>query len=81
MTDFVDPLEEPYAADRAAATPPDAGAEEAFEARREAERREAENEAAETRPGPSPDAADGTQVTSASEGDALDPTTPVDNLE
>lgn len=76
MTDFVDPLEEPFARDRQARTPLDPDVQEALDERIEAEHREAEDaEAGEA------DAVDGSVVTSASEGDPLDPTTPVDNLE
>lgn len=78
MTDFVDPLEEPLAYD------PDprqaqAFAEQDAEAERQArefadeDKREADEEQSA--------AHDGTEVTSASEGEPLDDSTPVDNLE
>ena len=65
MTDFVDPLEEPFDADRDA-RPLDPDVDDALVDSSEADRQAAE---------------DGTKVTSASEGDPLDETTPVDNWE
>jgi hypothetical protein len=65
MTDFVDPLEEPFDADRGA-EPLDPDVDDARVDSSDADRQAAE---------------DGTKVTSASEGDPLDETTPVDNWE
>ena len=65
MTDFVDPLEEPFDADRDP-RPLDPDVDDASVDSSEADRQAAE---------------DGTKVTSASEGDPLDETTPVDNWE
>ena len=75
VTDFVDPLEEPFAQDRDPRPPLDPDLEEELD---DADRQAAEEGAM---PGASPDARDGSEVTSASEGDPLDETTPVDNLE
>ena len=61
----MDPLEEPLDADRDA-RPLDADVDDALVDSSEADRQAAE---------------DGTKVTSASEGDPLDETTPVDNWE
>ncbi|QEO13863.1 hypothetical protein FLP10_05065 [Agromyces intestinalis] len=85
MTDFVDPLEEPFDFDRNPRGALDPNAEAAYAAELEAERRDAEDTDAD----PDLDAdvdvdvdgVEGTTVTSASEGDPLDPETPVDNLE
>ena len=66
MTDFVDPLEEPLDLDRDRRRPLDPDVDEALVDSAEADRQAAE---------------DGTKVTSASEGDPMDETTPVDNLE
>ena len=66
MTDFVDPLEEPLDLDPDGRRPLDPDVDEALVESAEADRQAAE---------------DGTKVTSASEGDPLDETTPVDNLE
>ena len=66
MTDFVDPLEEPLDLDRDPDRPLDPDVDEALVDSAEADRQAAE---------------DGTKVSSASEGDPLDETTPVDNLE
>jgi hypothetical protein len=66
MTDFVDPLEEPFDADRDPRPPLDPDVDDARVDSSEADRQAAE---------------DGTKVTSASEGDPLDETTPVDNWE
>ena len=66
MTDFVDPLEEPLDLDRDPRQPLDPDVDEALVDSAGADRQAAE---------------DGTKVTSASEGDPMDETTPVDNLE
>ncbi|UOE44097.1 hypothetical protein [Agromyces larvae] len=79
MTDFVDPLEEPLGFDRDPRGALDPNAEEAYAAELEAERREAED--TEDAAAEGTGAEDGSVVTSASEGDPLDPETPVDNLE
>ncbi|MBT2516330.1 hypothetical protein J7E29_02685 [Streptomyces sp. ISL-90] len=75
MADFVDPIKEPLKThlDRDADAPldPDLDNDDVLTSA-EADRRAA---AAGTKP------EDGTEVTSASEGDPLDDTTPVDNLE
>ena len=78
MTDFVDPLGEPLSYDRDPRqarefAEEDAEAEEL--AREYAEEDEREGEAERSA------AQDGTEVTSASEGEPLDESTPVDNLE
>ena len=78
VTDFVDPLEEPFAQDRDPRPPLDPDVEDELVDSADADRQAAEEG---TRPGDSPDARDGSEVTSASEGDPLDDTTPVDNLE
>ncbi|MFE6253702.1 hypothetical protein [Agromyces sp. NPDC057865] len=78
VTDFVDPLEEPFAQDRDPRPPLDPDLEEELVESADADRQAAEEG---TSPGASPDARDGSEVTSASEGDPLDETTPVDNLE
>jgi len=66
MTDFVDPLEEPLDLDRDPRRPLDPDVDDALVDSAEADRQAAE---------------EGTKVTSASEGDPMDETTPVDNLE
>jgi len=66
MTDFVDPLEEPLDLDRDTDAPLDPEVDDDLVDSAEADRQAA---------------VDGTKVTSASEGDAMDDTTPVDNLE
>jgi hypothetical protein len=66
MTDFVDPLTGPLDPDRNARPPLDPDVDEARVDSAEADRQAAE---------------EGTKVTSASEGDPMDETTPVDNLE
>lgn len=74
MADFVDPIEEPQThLDRDADAPldPDLDNEDLLTSA-EADRRAAVA-------GDDPE--DGTEVTSASEGDPMDDTTPVDNLE
>ena len=84
VTDFVDPLEEPFDQDRDPRPPLDPDVEDELVDSADADRQAAE---AGTLPGDSLDdpadrtSRDGSDVTSASEGEPLDDTTPVDNLE
>lgn len=77
VTDFVDPLEEPFDQDRDP-RPLDPDVDDDRIASADADRQAAEDGEL---PGDAPDARDGSDVTSASDGDPLDETTPVDNLE